>query len=177
MWWSWSSHRGAVIMNLTRTCEDAGSIPSPSQWVKDLTLLWLWCWLAAAALIQPLTWELPYAAGAAPKRHTKNAVVSPRASLGRPACSHRTSTYTCWTPRALNSKSPVGPCVPASLPLLPPLTSSLITHHTLPEYLLCARHFWQLGTQKQVLWGLLEPATGRGIPWKEAKLPRHSLLL
>ena len=38
-------------------------------------LLWLWCGLAAVALIRPLTWELPYAAGAVLKRqkgtHTK----------------------------------------------------------------------------------------------------------
>ena len=27
----------------------------------DPVLLWLWCRLAAAALIQPLDWELPYA--------------------------------------------------------------------------------------------------------------------
>jgi len=31
-------------------------------------LVWLWCRLAAAALIQPLTWKLPYAAGAALKK-------------------------------------------------------------------------------------------------------------
>jgi len=31
-------------------------------------LLWLWLWLAAAALIQPLAWELPYAVSAALKR-------------------------------------------------------------------------------------------------------------
>ena len=34
----------------------------------DLALLWLWPRPAAAALIQPLAWELPYAAGAALKR-------------------------------------------------------------------------------------------------------------
>ena len=33
----------------------------------DPALLWLWCRLAAAALIRPLPWELPYAAGAALK--------------------------------------------------------------------------------------------------------------
>ena len=36
----------------------------------DPTLLWLWCRLAAAALIRLLAWELPYATGAALKRHT-----------------------------------------------------------------------------------------------------------
>ena len=29
----------------------------------DLALLWLWCRLAAAALIRPLAWEPPYAMG------------------------------------------------------------------------------------------------------------------
>ena len=33
----------------------------------DLALLWLWCRPAAAALIQPLAWELPYAVSAALK--------------------------------------------------------------------------------------------------------------
>ena len=37
----------------------------------DLVLLWLWCRLAAAALIGPLAWELPYAAGAALKGQKK----------------------------------------------------------------------------------------------------------
>ena len=31
----------------------------------DHMLLWLWCRLAAAALITPLAWEPPYAEGAA----------------------------------------------------------------------------------------------------------------
>ena len=34
---------------------------------SDLALLWLWCTLAAVALVQPLAWELPYAVGAALK--------------------------------------------------------------------------------------------------------------
>ena len=36
-----------------------------------LALLWLWHWPAAAALNQPLTWELPCATGAALKRRKK----------------------------------------------------------------------------------------------------------
>ena len=36
--------------------------------VDQVLLLWLWCRLATAALIQPLDWELPYAAGAAIKK-------------------------------------------------------------------------------------------------------------
>ena len=34
----------------------------------ELVLLWLWYRLAVAALIQPLAWELPYAAGVPIKR-------------------------------------------------------------------------------------------------------------
>ena len=61
-----------------------GSVPGLAQWVKDLTLLlncsvghrysldpqllWLWCRLAAVAMIQPLAWELPYAVAAALKK-------------------------------------------------------------------------------------------------------------
>ena len=33
----------------------------------DLALLWLWCRLAAAALVGLLAWEPPYATGAALK--------------------------------------------------------------------------------------------------------------
>ena len=35
---------------------------------SNLVLVWLWCRLAAAALIGPLAWQTPYATGAAPKR-------------------------------------------------------------------------------------------------------------
>ena len=65
-----------------------GSIPGLTLWDKDpallkaaaqvsdacsldLVLLWLWCRLAAAALIQPLAWEFPYAAGVIVKRKKK----------------------------------------------------------------------------------------------------------
>ena len=35
----------------------------------DPVLLWLWCWLAAAAPIRPLAWELLYAVGVALKQN------------------------------------------------------------------------------------------------------------
>ena len=79
-----SSYCGSVVMNLTSIHEDVSLIPGPTQWVKDLallwtvcsvgrrggldpTLLWLWYRLAAAALIRPLAWEPPYAMSAALK--------------------------------------------------------------------------------------------------------------
>ena len=60
--------------------ENTSSIPGLAQWVKDLvlykygsdlSLLWLQCRPAAAALILPLAQEFPYATGEALKRKKK----------------------------------------------------------------------------------------------------------
>ena len=54
------------VKNPTNTHEDGGSIPGLTQGVKCLQHR-----LEAAALIRPLAWELPYAAGVALIRKRK----------------------------------------------------------------------------------------------------------
>ena len=60
-----------TIRNPADILQDSGSNPGLTQWVKDPALLWLWCRPAAAAPIQLLAWELPYAAGTALKKNKK----------------------------------------------------------------------------------------------------------
>ena len=83
-------------MNPTNIHKDAGSIPSPVQWIKGyriavscgvghrcglyLALLWLWRSPAAVALIRPLAWEPPYAADAALKSKRQRKILIKKTS-------------------------------------------------------------------------------------------------
>ena len=64
----------------TRNQKVADSIPGLAQWVKDTALPWLWCKLAAAALIRPVAWEPPCAMGVAlektKKKKKRNCIIS-----------------------------------------------------------------------------------------------------
>ena len=66
--WYRSSHCGSAVTNPTSIQEDVGLIPGLAQWIKDPVLLWMKHRPAAADLIRPLTWELPYATHVALKR-------------------------------------------------------------------------------------------------------------
>ena len=65
-----SSNRSFCMVMIS--IENMGLIPGLTQWVAvDPALLWLWHRLAAAVVIRPLAWELPYAIGAALKKKRK----------------------------------------------------------------------------------------------------------
>ena len=62
------------LMNQTSIHEDTSLIPGLAQQVKDPPLLWLWRRLGDTALIQPLAWQPPYAAGVALERQKINKI-------------------------------------------------------------------------------------------------------
>ena len=51
-----------------------------------LDLEWLWLWLAATALIRPLAWEPPYAAGVAREKTKKKKKKKKKKSTINMAC-------------------------------------------------------------------------------------------
>ena len=61
---------------------------------SDPTLLWLWCRPAAAAPVQPLAWELPYAAGTALKKKEKCGVPVMAQWLTNPTRNHEVAGLT-----------------------------------------------------------------------------------
>ena len=63
-------------------------------------LLWLWWRLAAAALIQPLDWGLPFAAGAALKEKKDNIALEPSS----PFWGIYSKETTQWNEKALCMK-------------------------------------------------------------------------
>ena len=82
--------------NLTRNHEVVGSIPGPSQWVKDLALLWLWCRLAAIDPIRSLAWEPPYTVGVALKKKKKKKSISQSVPQGQGKSSPILIPYQQW---------------------------------------------------------------------------------
>ena len=83
----WSYHCGLAETNPTSIHKDTGLILGPAQRIKgssiavgsgvsrngsDPEFLWVWHRPAAAAPIQPLAWELPYAVGTAIKSNNSN---------------------------------------------------------------------------------------------------------
>ena len=56
-------------------------------------LLRLWCRLAAVALIQPLAWELPYAAGVALKRQRQKKLLFSLMALQSTNCTMLSPLY------------------------------------------------------------------------------------
>ena len=71
---------------------------------------WLWLYLAAIALIQPLTWELPYAAGVAlrSKKKKKKKKKKKRRGYNSIVCKKETTLKTYKNEKAENYNSDEG---------------------------------------------------------------------
>ena len=74
--WALKFQSGGSLCGSMGVHEDRGLIPGLAQWVNNLLMphavkvtdaawIQLWCRPAAAAQIQPLAWDLPYAIGVA----------------------------------------------------------------------------------------------------------------
>ena len=63
---------------------------------SDLAWLWLRCRLTATALIQPLAWEHPYAAGAALKTNKRRSCPSLAFDLDQGICVISTDLEALW---------------------------------------------------------------------------------
>ena len=91
------------------------------MWVADAAQIWLWLWLwlwrrpAAKAPIPPLTWELPYAAGAAPKRTKKTKTKKPPLKVLFPITWISMTSASSHCPREVPSRADPKPAVPDSL--------------------------------------------------------------
>ena len=77
----------------------------------DPAWLWLWCRPAAVALIQPLAWELPYAAGGALKStHIKKKLTVRK--LAKNTLGGVDEAHVRWWPPAVSlGFSPIASCL------------------------------------------------------------------
>ena len=100
----------------------------------DPTLLWLWCRPVAAALIQPLAWELPHATSVALKKQKK-----PKKTKNLHNLSSAPLPNALPTPRTLSPLShtvPLGLGPSLYLEWLPPISHSikvLLSHESLVQ--------------------------------------------
>ena len=69
------------VKNLTAVTQVMGSIPSLVQWVKGSGIGAAVSWVTAAAQIQSLAWEIPYAAGAAIKKKEREKKKAPECEI------------------------------------------------------------------------------------------------
>ena len=74
---------------------------------SELVLLWLWCWPADVALIQPLAQEVPYASGATLKRKKKSPETLHSRTVIPFSSHHKTSSVTIYwaIPTVSNSRA------------------------------------------------------------------------
>ena len=79
--------------SLMLSCLIGAPAPVCSPDAALICCVWLWWGLAAAALIRPLAWELPYAAGVTLKRPKKKKRKKKKRKEGMRRTSHRQARY------------------------------------------------------------------------------------